>query len=515
MWATKTGNDTTGDGTKGNPFLTINKAIAAASEGFVIYAKTGIYVENDANNEGLRASNSKKVIGLGRVEINPIAPITRIGILRTGASFEGLFFNGAVTYGVSGTGKINFCMVNNITGYAVFPTGDGIELTNSILCNSGILSFATSVSVNGCLIISINNRYVFLKGAEIDTTNNLEFHHNKVKVTAATPIRYPILCKKSGVQRVTDNYVDISSSMVNGFISGSAVPTQDWFISHNTIYSSVSKTYPIIAAIGTPGTLLISNNRFLMPSLEDYNIEYVMVKVVDQINPAIRNNYFRVDSPDGLDCIAVYSTGVDCGDAIIDGNYISRPNSWGGHDIRVGTEHTSDGDNLVHGIITNNYIEGPVGLVAGTGTRHTIFVGFQVNPIIMYNRVYRCAIGLVLKHLGGVYATDVIASNIFDECPMGVLVKGINGAKIYNNTIVSGYGTICTGIATENTDTETVNLIIKNNIIILYGAEVARFICMANGTEVGLISDNNIIYPVVCPNVLSGSWAYFCTVVGA
>jgi len=69
---------------------------------------------------------------------------------------------------------------------------------------------------------------------------------------------------------------------------------------------------------------------------------------------------------------------------------------------------------------------------------HGIFTGYEANARIMYNYLDYVPMGIIRKSNGMTDSTGVVAYNIIRNPPaVGVVVKGMNGVRIYNNTFYS------------------------------------------------------------------------------
>jgi hypothetical protein len=96
---------------------------------------------------------------------------------------------------------------------------------------------------------------------------------------------------------------------------------------------------------------------------------------------------------------------------------------------------SSNNNNLDGAIITGNKF-----IWNGTdetSTTHAMFTGYNVDVILKYNYLYKVPNGIQRKSNGMTDGLGVIAYNILNNPKVGVVVKGMNGVKIYNNTLYS------------------------------------------------------------------------------
>ncbi len=170
-----------------------------------------------------------------------------------------------------------------------------------------------------------------------------------------------------------------------------------------------------------------------------------------------------------------------------------------GYMLLAGDENTSANDNNLNGqIITGNK-------VTWNGTdnasiTHALFVGYNVNSQIKYNYLDKTPYGIVCKSNGMTDVSGVISYNIFkNPSKCGIIVKGINGIKIYNNTFYSErtFAHTTMGLIQVYSNNSPVaastGTKIKNNIFYTVNQTVNIYIeDIASAT--GFESDYNIFY---------------------
>lgn len=95
--------------------------------------------------------------------------------------------------------------------------------------------------------------------------------------------------------------------------------------------------------------------------------------------------------------------------------------------------------------INNNNLDGEIitgnrfiwkGTVEDSWT-HSVFTGYNINVTLKYNYLERTPNGIQRKSNGMTDESGVIAYNIIKNPRVGIVVKGINGIRIYNNTLYS------------------------------------------------------------------------------
>jgi hypothetical protein len=72
-----------------------------------------------------------------------------------------------------------------------------------------------------------------------------------------------------------------------------------------------------------------------------------------------------------------------------------------------------------------------------TSMTHALFTGYNLDVIIKYNYLLRTPNGIQRKSNGMTDKSGVVAYNIINSPKVGIVVKGMNGVKIFNNTLYS------------------------------------------------------------------------------
>ena len=118
-------------------------------------------------------------------------------------------------------------------------------------------------------------------------------------------------------------------------------------------------------------------------------------------------------------------------------NSITSANSEGyllqaGDETPGKTNNKLDGESITGNKFTWN------GTDKASTITHGIFTGYNINCLIEYNYLYRVPTGMVLKSNGMSYTAGGIAYNIINQTgDIGIVIKGMNGVQIYNNTFYS------------------------------------------------------------------------------
>lgn len=202
------------------------------------------------------------------------------------------------------------------------------------------------------------------------------------------------------------------------------------------------------------------------------------------------------------------------------GNVISHTNNGAPYTLGVGGESTSTGNAALNGyVIEDNQITGQRGLTgSASGIVHNIFVGHAVNGSICRNTIIGGGYALVWKGTGTANTTGHLSFNVAINPNIGLRVKGVNGAKICNNTITCGSTSGRAAYLTDNDGAgNSYNVIHKNNIYVQekVGTEVVALdgavSFAANSNNCYVLFDNTIAFK---SGADAKTWAQWVTLTG-
>ena len=118
-------------------------------------------------------------------------------------------------------------------------------------------------------------------------------------------------------------------------------------------------------------------------------------------------------------------------------NSITSVNS-NGYLLQAGDEGLYDGTKTHHldgEVITGNKFKWNG--TDQTSITHALFTGYNINVTIKYNYLDNTPLGILRKSNGMTDSTGVIAYNIVINPKAAIIIKGINGIRVYNNTFYS------------------------------------------------------------------------------
>lgn len=494
-WVSKTGNDTTGNGSKATPWLTVNKAALNMSDNDTIYVKTGSYSEDYAGL-GILLRKPGSYIATGFVSIAASASSSATVQMDRDVTIllKGFIISGSRGYGVfasTGTNTIKNCKVINATSLDVYAGGTSMTIDGCVLLTSGNDLYSITATVKSSLVKPTGTKYSVQAFTNTTTLNVL--NNTIIPIGTSTYVRC-INYIHDGTANIKGNYFDMSALPGQRSIYGTGGYVQTFNIEGNYFYSTALATIGFIDFDpANTSTILIDKNTFVYTNTGNLN-SISAIRLNNQVAPTISNNRYSFNTVYGVRAAYVYGSGKSLGTVTISGNYVTTK-SLVGHVIYCGSEsHTANADKMTP-VITNNRISGAYDFGdTNTADIHTIFVGDCLNPTVKYNYLSGCGMGIVLKHLvSGVYSSDIIHSNIVKNCFYGITLAGVDGVKLYNNTIESVISTASAIYVSYHADaaTQARNMIIKNNIIKVGSGLAFNF---PVGCSVGLVSDYNCIY---------------------
>lgn len=161
------------------------------------------------------------------------------------------------------------------------------------------------------------------------------------------------------------------------------------------------------------------------------------VSLLAQVNLSYIGQTFIDTTCTNVNGISIPRT--DLATFVFKNNYVESCNT-GGYMLQAGVENNTYPqyvNTLPNSEIIGNKFVWTGDQNANTIT-HGIFTGYEANARIMYNYLDYVPMGIIRKSDGMTDSTGVVAYNIIRNPPaVGVVVKGMNGVRIYNNTFYS------------------------------------------------------------------------------
>ena len=131
---------------------------------------------------------------------------------------------------------------------------------------------------------------------------------------------------------------------------------------------------------------------------------------------------------------------------------------------------------------------------------HGIFTGYNINVKVKYNYINRVPMAIIRKSNGMTDVSGAVAYNIVKDPGIGVVIKGMNGVRIYNNTFYSSLTTSQTNRALidiyENPSVTPAGSATGTKIFnnIFYTKNNIKNISITSACRQGFQSDYNIYY---------------------
>jgi hypothetical protein len=463
LWVSKLGNDTTGNGSKVNPYLTIRKA---AVNNRTVYIKSGVYSENhNASASGYCLINSSTTfVGIGRVEVSSQASAAQIfGILDTKVcNFKGLYVNDAVRkfgFNFLGTtaraGSVEKCFVNNATK-PIIGTAISYKLINSILDgNSFCETGKFSETIQSC-----NFNVSILTGG--GTGNVFKCHNSKIVGFSTASGSFSLI-------EMIGNISTLSLFSINSTQNGGSL-----VFFANKLVTSITHNLGVLDSVSITDNIITSTGL---------DID-VTVSVAESVT--IERNILLAYT-DKFAKIAV-NKGVTATTVSIKHNYIESKN-LGDPAIAVGNE-SNVSYNTITGTIEGNRVKMIRDFVpTALPTSHSIVVFNNSQVDIISNYISGGGLGTVYKTKSLDSTGKKVAYNLIENCSNGLVNKGVCNLMISNNTVLNCYKEGANIIDNE-TDVATGN-IFKNNIIVdLLSASAAYNHLIKSATGETTINNN-------------------------
>lgn len=327
---TKTGNDTTGDGSINNPYLTISKGydIALANDGGTVWVHGGTYAEDTGNGYFLKASDNptSRLYIKGRPDQSVVMTnVSGSYLLRFNSSNSNITFQG-----------IEFKAVSNVSNFFYSAGSQSLSNFQFIECvftdeqnTSTSLNISTSLGLNDLAI----KRCTFTSNGNFSTNfryvNNITYIGNTVSTpnASASFIGFRLSTAYRGNIYFSNNTINTG----NGFgLKQEAVPdaTTVIYCNNNTITGTPSDgMYFTGGASGITFELYIDNNSITSNSNG--------IRVLEYVNKGeVTNNKITASGSVPLGFPADSSDTGLVGDVLIANNEIQATGA-GGHGLLV------------------------------------------------------------------------------------------------------------------------------------------------------------------------------------
>lgn len=493
----KTGNDDTGDGSVGAPFLTIKAALAAITEDDTVNVGAGTFTEAYDANFGVWMDKTATIQGAGAASTIIIGTAT--------ASGEPFAFRD--TSG-TGTHAIKDCTLKINTGGGGRAFFNVANAGRPVLIEDCTIDNSDGTNTIGWTLNATGEGFTCTRCAFIMTTSNTWYGAsgkacaltlNNCTGTITAPVGFTLVAAAVTVSGGTlafnttgATFKDVANALDIQDASFTLGSTHDQFIlaaagtgavtvKNNTIATAVNPGQAFIQVDTAAHAVNITGNRITLTSSAFADN---VIEITDQASPVVANNVIDTLAAAGCTAhIAVGSTGTASGTALISGNVCKSISGNATYVIRVGTEDEGTGDNDLDGaIVENNCILAAGYWGVAPGSCHAVMVGFNAKAEIRNNLIYGAGYGVVIKGteavaayagVGGVIGNTFVNNTIDD-----VHLKGCDSVRVEGNTcyvapsIAGVYGRI--RLVNNNTEAYytadpsvgySTNAIIRRNIV--------------------------------------------------
>lgn len=441
FYVTKAGNDTTGDGSVGNPYLTMAKAETVASDGDTINVGAGTYEASHTLAKQiayvgagigltiLRANNASRCIYLNSTKVKSLTGFTIDGL--SSGSTPASLVEGAV-------GNLNTTFIS-----CAFTHGK----TSTIRYNSG----SYGITLQDCTIDAYTETQIIycLGGASGFTLDNVTI--NVPLGLTMNAVIYNPNAVTSGTFSITDcNITVLSNYAPIRMIGGGWVSP---VISRNTITVGTNSTRAEIELKDIVTSCEITDNTIIIPSTSTATTP-IQCRSTVGTGPdciyTIERNLIETHNKD--------SYGTIIGDE--GGDINSKAGAFNGSSVSFNTYHFPP------------YFGEPI------GAAHCMMFGGNTNIFCEGNIVVGAAYGAACKGHSEAWTDGYIKNNIFINCTYSVRMKGQSNIRCANNVIYNTNAQVGTSLSvTENgVGEDSDNAFLRNNLCIRDADKVYEFL---------------------------------------
>jgi hypothetical protein len=472
-WVAKTGNDTTGNGTKAAPYLTIEKAYKTVASGSTIYVKSGVYTE-EYNGTTIRyfyvdRDGTWTIKGIGLTEIKTVGITAVIRIVGGITNWYNLILNGENT----DTDIINFFTATNAAyTYKCYFKG---AATNNIKQSSNVA--VNTYEAYDCVFTGNKAVWVYdftkIKRCYIDGNTSMfangEYHYNKHYY-----LNYNATAAISGCNSVKWN--DFTSKSTCIFYSGISAINHSYNRITSVWEDSITTSLYVHYIENDACVPTIIGNKYYSTSLANTD-QITFLYLAKCLTPTISGNIFKSLSRVKFNHVAVVASANVTGKVIFKNNYSHCNSNDSGITISIGGE-TIFNNKFDESEITGNHFIGSLKdyPTEAVGSVHCFLLSGCKNAKIAHNTFSYSGIGCALKTgtIVDTYTMNGVSYNRFINNRVDLWVRGVIGLLINNNSLQfnSGFTGITAGNRIQidaNTPISATNyseaVLVKNTII--------------------------------------------------
>ena len=435
-WVSKTGNDTTGDGSKSTPYLTIQKALNVAVTGDTIYVKSGVYTEQyNSSNLYLYVNKTGTYIitGLG-LNVLKSVNTTRVVYNINGSQIWNNFHFDAenntsyiIQAGASGTKTTTYNRCKFIGATQYLYIGNLVEtcvIDNSLII--GDINVTTTQELYGA-ITELKSSYI--KNAEFKTANvtNVLFKNNRI----------PSCTKNSVIQSSNANITILGNKMTfsqYGIFSNTNATEKSFIIAYNS-FNQGDNGYKGAVYLSQAVNANIHHNTFTSNVASITGTQYfVNIQPNTTLPPTVEYNSFRSITTGALKHITLLAS-VPVGAAKVRFNYHESA-SLSREVISLNNEELTNGVWDGSQIIGNRIVCYKKNNPTGTASTHAMLLNGGQNMTIAYNYVSHSFWGIVVKTgTMNPYTSGGVFCNIVEECTHGIWIGRISAINVFRNVV--------------------------------------------------------------------------------
>ena len=446
IYVATTGNDTTGDGSSGNPWATISHAISqAAPTGDTINVADGEYTITSKIlvNKGVtitgNIANPENVV----VQYDPVANLLIFDMRASNATIQGIKTTGGKSgfwfdqSGVTGC-TISHCIIDTVNEYGIYMKngGSGHTIEYTTISNTGqiyvgapavLIENSLNVTLNGNILSSISDKGIFVRvcaasntGERVEVTNNtlsgcnypcVQVYKSPYTIVDGNTISST---NDKGINIIGPNAnsaaerVELTNNIISGCPWGAILVTHDryTYIHGNNIGPTGDKGI----TIGNGENIITADKRIEVSDNTITGTKYPGIQVAWAVpythiynNTLTGCNYFGGDGTGDWDYASIH-VDENCGNTIVDNNDISD----GINGIQIWSDDCTVENNTIYDMgstyavtkVTGDGVYYNSGIIIGTNWLTNNFK--PTGTTITGNSIYNNSYGLYVRH----YATE-------------------------------------------------------------------------------------------------------------
>jgi len=428
-FVSKSGNDTTGDGSYANPWLTMYKALMTTTNNYSVWILSGIYAETGdvagTPYDYLRFSRNSTTLNMkcaGNVQLSTTYyQVGTIVVNFTGLYFSNIIYNTAQPVIYTRLKFGSSCTCGNRAATTIkYCTSNG-TWTNS----SGTSTFTENYGLNGTVTVNFNNSATEITYCKFKTntgSNNNGLAYGTA-LTGST-IKY--------------NYFETNGTGYGLSVAGTSIKTSTHLATIERNIFKVMKCgiylHPSDVSATSTFKAVVQYNQFIDLQTNATITAYGMDIASALFETSEFNcNYGYSDNIGSTTCFLITPTNINISFKINYNRFFHSSKAGAIVSFGEGATGAMDGTEII-----GNLFSGYMRLSAYdvTAANHGLLVNGGKNYIVKYNRFENCALGIAFKTATGEdYTSGGLTYNVFYNNSAHFYLRRAGDVPVYGNTM--------------------------------------------------------------------------------